>query len=72
MNDIGREMEEDFHQKLSKNYDYFVDIVRKYRAKQTELASLLKSNEKDDDRITQVKKEIVILGKKIDQFLSKN
>lgn len=72
MHDIGREMEEDFYQKLSKNYDYFVDIVRKYRAKQTELASLLKSNEKDDNRITKVKKEIVILGKKIDQFLTKN
>ena len=72
MHDIGYEMEKDSHQKLSKNYSNFVDIVRKYRAKQTELASLLKSNEKDDDRITQVKKEIVILGKKIDQFLSKN
>lgn len=49
-----------------------MDIVRKYRTKQAELASLLKSNEKDDDRITKVKKEIVILGKKIDQFLTKN
>lgn len=72
MHDIGYEMEKDYHQKLSKNHYSFVDIVRKYRAKQAELASLLKSNEKDDDRITKLKKEIVILGKKIDQFLTKN
>lgn len=72
MHDIGHEMGKDFHQKLSKDYHNFVDIVRKYRTKQAELASLLKSNEKDDDRITKVKKEIVILGKKIDRFLTKN